>query len=151
LGVIFRFIRAARNEIRSQPIRGQQKWCDAGPRNAGTRRCPVIKAHLCHRHLSHPFKICQRSKTLRDRTLLAEVKFLLVIYCSRIFGVCGIAKFAAASILDDCTVWCNYKPFMDIAKSMRKVLAGSLGTKAQNGRSGRAGHQFILQYIAIKK
>jgi hypothetical protein len=61
-------------------------------------------------------KHASEGKTLRDRTFLAEVKFLLAIYCSRICGVCGIAKFAPAFILADCTVWDNYKPLMNIAK-----------------------------------
>jgi hypothetical protein len=51
LGAIVCVIEARRNEIRSQPTRGQPKWRDTRPRSAGTRRFSVIKAHLCRRRL----------------------------------------------------------------------------------------------------
>jgi hypothetical protein len=53
LGVIFRFIRAARNELRSQPPPFAAKSSGCSPREAATRCFAVTKAHLCRRHLSH--------------------------------------------------------------------------------------------------
>src|SRR5260370_18770143 len=40
-----------RNSIAADPRTA--KWRDTRPRNAGTRRFSVIKAHLCRRRLSH--------------------------------------------------------------------------------------------------
>jgi hypothetical protein len=52
LGVIFRFIGAARNEIRSQPPSFAVKSSGCSAREAATRCFAFIEAHLSRRRLS---------------------------------------------------------------------------------------------------